>query len=490
MKKGKFMDKVADRLEERLENAGVSDDYTIDWEDDELELNVYSDDGGFDETYNFSREYEVHEAEDLKVSEVVARKLDSIMDSIRERELDMEWTDEELEEEEDEEEENDFFSEAGDEPACYFTLMDAGAAVGFERLELPGGVALAVFEMHNGSPVMVTGNAILPESDRAREVQRNTVAAQGGSPLVIAPYTDVLREAADTAGVELSPEMLPSYASDAIVIRGGNAPENTPAAHTGLSLLALGYDEETRALREVAGRDPQGRVLLIPEESNIAIAVPAHLIGPGLFEELEGFVCAQTAHLPRTDRLCSHLLAWSEETGLVAASDMLELARGAGNADPELDAEEEDELEEDNELEEEETEDFFNDARDTGDFADICASIASYFAEDDMTLSEFSQAVASAVSYRLQRDEPGLAEVWVVARPVRVALVHPDGLEFASFDVERAYDEWNSNSLSFDDTTDGLVGEIVAAAVAGAAERTVPPCEVEIPGGEEEVPLD
>ena len=77
-----------------------------------------------------------------------------------------------------------------------------------------------------------------------------------------------------------------------------------------------------------------------------------------------------------------------------------------------------------------------------------------------------------------------------MARPVRVALVHPDGLEFASFDVERAYDEWNSNSLSFDDTTDGLVGEIVAAAVAGAAERTVSPCEVEIPGGEEEVPLD
>lgn len=109
MKKGKFMDKVADRLEERLENAGVSDDYTIDWEDDELELNVYSDDGGFDETYDFSREYEVHEAEDLKVSEVVARKLDSIMDSIRERELDMEWTDEELEDEEDEEEENVFF---------------------------------------------------------------------------------------------------------------------------------------------------------------------------------------------------------------------------------------------------------------------------------------------------------------------------------------------------------------------------------------------
>lgn len=406
MKKGKFMDKVADRLEERLENAGVSDDYTIDWEDDELELNVYSDDGGFDETYNFSREYEVHEAEDLKVSEVVARKLDSIMDSIRERELDMEWTDEELEEE-GEEEENDFFSEAGDEPAGYFTLMDAGAAV------------------------------------------------------------------------ERSPEMLPSYASDAIVIRGGNAPENTPAAHTGLSLLALGCDEETRALREVAGRDPQGRVLLIPEESDIVVAVPAHLIGPGLFEELEGFVCAQTAHLPRTDRLCSHLLAWSEETGLIAASDMPELARGAGNADPELDAEEEDELEEDDELEEEEAEDFFNDARGVGDFA-----------EDDMTLSEFSQAVASAVSYRLQRDEPGLAEVWVVARPVRVALVHPDGLEFASFDVERAYDEWNSNSLSFDDTTDGLVGEIVAAAVAGAAERTVPPCEVEIPGGEEEVPLD
>lgn len=406
MKKGKFMDKVADRLEERLENAGVSDDYTIDWEDDELELNVYSDDGGFDETYNFSREYEVHEAEDLKVSEVVARKLDSIMDSIRERELDMEWTDEELEEE-GEEEENDFFSEAGDEPAGYFTLMDAGAAV------------------------------------------------------------------------ERSPEMLPSYASDAIVIRGGNAPENTPAAHTGLSLLALGYDEPLRALREVAGRDPQGRVLLIPEESDIVVAVPAHLIGPGLLEELEGFVCAQTAHLPRTDRLCSHLLAWSEETGLVAASDMPELARGAGDADPELDAEEEDELEEDDELEEEEAEDFFNDARGVGDFA-----------EDDMTLSEFSQAVASAVSYRLQRDEPGLAEVWVVARPVRVALVHPDGLEFASFDVERAYDEWNSNSLSFDDTTDGLVGEIVAAAVAGAAERTVPPCEVEIPGGEEEVPLD
>lgn len=478
MKKGKFMDKVADRLEERLENAGVSDDYTIDWEDDELELNVYSDDGGFDETYNFSREYEVHEAEDLKVSEVVARKLDSIMDSIRERELDMEWTDEELEEE-GEEEENDFFSEAGDEPAGYFTLMDAGAAVGFERLELPGGVALAVFEMHNGSPVMVTGNAILPESDRAREVQRNTVAAQGGAPLVIATYTDVLREAAEVTGVERSPEMLPSYASDAIVIRGGNAPENTPAAHTGLSLLALGCDEETRALREVAGRDPQGRVLLIPEESDIVVAVPAHLIGPGLFEELEGFVCAQTAHLPRTDRLCSHLLAWSEETGLIAASDMPELARGAGNADPELDAEEEDELEEDDELEEEEAEDFFNDARGVGDFA-----------EDDMTLSEFSQAVASAVSYRLQRDEPGLAEVWVVARPVRVALVHPDGLEFASFDVERAYDEWNSNSLSFDDTTDGLVGEIVAAAVAGAAERTVPPCEVEIPGGEEEVPLD
>lgn len=479
MKKGKFMDKVADRLEERLENAGVSDDYTIDWEDDELELNVYSDDGGFDETYNFSREYEVHEAEDLKVSEVVARKLDSIMDSIRERELDMEWTDGELEEEEDEEEENDFFSEAGEEPAGYFTLMDADAAVGFERLELPGGVALAVFEMHEGSPLMVTGNAILPESDRAREVQCNTVAAQGGAPLVIRPYMDVLRESAETAGVELSPEMLPSYAGDAIVIRGGNAPENTPAAHTGLSLLALGYDEETRALREVAGRDPQGRVLLIPEESDIVVAVPAHLIGPGLFEELEGFVCAQTAHLPRTDRLCSHLLAWSEETGLVAASDMPELARGAGDADPELDAEEEDELEEDDELEEEEDDGFFNDARDAGDFA-----------EDDMTLSEFSQAVASAVSYRLQRDEPGLAEVWVVARPVRVALVHPDGLEFASFDVERAYDEWNSNSLSFDDTTDDLVGEIVAAAVAGAAERTVPPCEVEIPGGEEEVPLD
>lgn len=476
MKKGKFMDKVADRLEERLENAGVSDDYTIDWEDDELELNVYSDDGGFDETYNFSREYEVHEAEDLKVSEVVARKLDSIMDSIRERELDMEWTDEELEDEEDEEEENDFFSEAGEEPAGYFTLMDAGAAVGFERLELPGGVALAVFEMHNGSPVMVTGNAILPESDRAREVQCNTVAAQGGAPLVIAPYTDVLRESAETAGVELLPEMLPSYASDAIVIRGGNAPENTPAAHTGLSLLALGYDEPLRALREVAGRDPQGRVLLIPQESNIAIAVPAHLLDLSMIEEL---VREQTRLLPRMDRLCSHPLAWSEETGLVAASDMPELARGAGDADPELDAEEEDELEEDDELEEEEAEDFFNDARDAGDFA-----------EDDMTLSEFSQAVASAVSYRLQRDEPGLAEVWVVARPVRVALVHPDGLEFASFDVERAYDEWNSNSLSFDDTTDGLVGEIVAAAVAGAAERTVPPCEVEIPGGEEEVPLD
>ena len=32
--------------------------------------------------------------------------------------------------------------------------------------------------------------------------------------------------------------------------------------------------------------------------------------------------------------------------------------------------------------------------------------------------------------------------------------------------------------------------KIVAAAVAGAAERTVSPCEVEIPGGEEEVPLD